>query len=322
MSSWGSGGGQAAAMLRPGGRVARILCAAAVLAGLSLVPVATAQASGEAAPGSAAPARDSACRRTQFRVVVDVGHTLEFPGAISARGIPEYEFNRSLAKRIEQALIEAGFERTVLLVTGGPAIASLHDRVAHANSLSADLFLSIHHDSVPESFLQLWEHAGNQLRFSDRFKGHSIFVSYDNRDRSGSLLFGRLLGRQLKARELHYTPHYTELEMGMRRRALVDKEAGVYRYDRLLVLRAARMPAVLFEAASIINRDEELLAAAPERQALVSAAVTGAVEQFCAAQAERSIARSKRPRLLRDARPRGGFMRPAQAESGEPLADR
>jgi hypothetical protein len=45
------------------------------------------------------------------------------------------------------------------------------------------------------------------------------------------------------------------------------------------------MPAVLLEAGSIINRDEELEMATPERQALIGEAVTDAVAQFCAARA-------------------------------------
>ena len=36
--------------------------------------------------------------------------------------------------------------------------------------------------------------------------------------------------------------------MGSRRRDLVDPEAGVYRYDKLIVLRETTMPAVLLEA--------------------------------------------------------------------------
>jgi len=40
------------------------------------------------------------------------------------------------------------------------------------------------------------------------------------------------------------------------------------------------MPAVLLEAGSIVNRDEELLLATPEYQSLISAAVTDAVEIF------------------------------------------
>jgi N-acetylmuramoyl-L-alanine amidase len=60
------------------------------------------------------------CARASFRVVVDVGHTADVPGAMSARGIPEYAFNLQLARKIKQALVDAGFEQTVLLITATP----------------------------------------------------------------------------------------------------------------------------------------------------------------------------------------------------------
>jgi N-acetylmuramoyl-L-alanine amidase len=243
---------------------------------------------GETAGVSATKPRDQQCNPATFQVVVDVGHTAEKPGARSARGVGEYEFNLRLATRIEQDLKDAGFGKTVLLITTGPARASLVKRVERANRLGADLFLSIHHDSVPDKFLEKWEYEGEQRGYSDRFKGHSLFVSIDNGDYKGSLLFGKLLGNQLKDRGLLYTPHYTEKFMGNRRRVLVDAQAGVYRYDQLIVLKSTHMPAVLLEAGSIINREEELLLATPEHQALISAAVTDAVKAFCTARAERS----------------------------------
>jgi N-acetylmuramoyl-L-alanine amidase len=238
---------------------------------------------------------ESACDRAAFRAVVDVGHTAKAPGAISARGFYEYDFNLRLATLIEQKLLAAGFAKTLLLVTDGPAKKSLHDRVARANASSADLFLSIHHDSVPDSFLQAWEYEGEERHFSDRFKGHSIFFSIDNADPDGSLEFGRMLGEQLKARGLQYTPHYVEKFMGHRQRLLVDLRAGVYRYDQLIVLKSTRMPAVLLEAGSIINRDEELVMNSPGRQALVGAAVTDAVDGFCAVRRPRNLDRAARP---------------------------
>ena len=91
---------------------------------------------------------------------------------------------------------------------------------------------------------------------------------------SGSFLFGQLMGEQLKARGLQYTAHYIEKFMGHRQRLLVDVRTGVYRYDQLIVLKNTQMPAVLLEAGSIINRDEELLMSSPERQSAISAAVT------------------------------------------------
>jgi N-acetylmuramoyl-L-alanine amidase len=236
-----------------------------------------------------------ACDRAAFRVVVDVGHTAESPGAKSARGVGEYDFNLRLAALIEQDLLRAGFGKTVLLVTEGPARKSLVDRVKRANGSSADLFLSIHHDSVPDSFLQAWEYQGEEHHFSDRFKGHSLFFSIDNADPDGSLLFGRLLGEELNSRGLQYTPHYIEKFMGHRQRLLVDAKAGVYRYDQLIVLKTTQMPAVLLEAGSIINRDEELVMISPERQSLVAAAVTDAVEGFCAIRRPRNPDRAARP---------------------------
>jgi N-acetylmuramoyl-L-alanine amidase len=236
----------------------------------------------------AEPRPADACKHAEFRAVIDVGHTVQAPGATSARGFPEFSFNLNLAKRIEQQLLAAGFRRSVLLITEGPSRQALAKRVNRANALGADLFLSIHHDSVPDRFLEKWEFEGKQLTFSDRFHGHSIFISNDNSDRAGSLLFARILGNELKKRELQYTPHYTERYMGHRQRLLVDAQAGVYRYDELIVLRDTDMPAVLLEAGSIINREEELRMGSVERQTLISAAVTDAVEAFCAGRRPRA----------------------------------
>ncbi len=237
----------------------------------------------------------SSCDRASFRMIVDVGHTVERHGVLSSRGATEYMFNLRLANQIEQSLTAAGFAKTLELITAAPPRRGLFERAARANSLRADLFLSIHHDGVPDQFAEKWEYDGRERAFSDRFKGHSIFVSIDNGDFRGSLHFGRLLGNQLKARGLQYTSHYTERFMGNRRRQLVDAEAGVYRYDQLIVLRNTRMPAVLLEAGSIVNREEELLLDSPARQALIATAVTDAFEAFCAARSPRNAVRPRRP---------------------------
>ena len=234
---------------------------------------------------AASQAAAESCNPSAFRVVVDVGHTVDVPGAMSARGVPEYAFNLQLARDVKQALIDAGFEQTVLLITATAPWRGLFERAARANAMHADLFIAIHHDSVPDNLKHIWEYAGLKNEFNDDYPGYALFISNDNADPAGSLKFGSLLGHELEARGLHYTPHYTDAIMGHRRRILVDAEAGVYRYDQLIVLRATRMPAVLLEAGSIVNREEELELATPERRALTSAAVVAAVSDFCAARA-------------------------------------
>jgi N-acetylmuramoyl-L-alanine amidase len=235
----------------------------------------------DAAKPSAARASGARCVPSKFRIVLDVGHTEQSEGAISARNVAEFAFNLRLAQRIEQRLRADGFAETRLLVTGGKARPSLFKRVAAANDLQANLFLSIHHDSVPDRLLENWEFEGRKSHFSDRFGGYSVWVSHDNPDFATSLQFAELIGREMKAEGLQYAPQYTMPIMGRYQHKLLNKETGVYLRDELVVLRKTRMPAVLLEAGSIINRAEELEMSSPERQTVITAGVTEAVKEFC-----------------------------------------
>ncbi len=245
------------------------------------------------APAANQPAPDP-CRRTDFKVVLDVGHTVAVPGAMSARGVPEYTFNLQLAQDAKTALAAAGFDKTVLLITAKAPTLGLFERAYRANAMKADLFIAIHHDSVPDYLMQTWDYNGQPEGYNDDYPGYAIFISEDNAARTASFAFGKLLGAALQARGLAYTPHYTLPLMRNRRRELLDPGAGVYRYDQLIVLKETRMPAVLLEAGSIVNRQEELVLASPERRALESAAITSAVEEFCTARAN-----MPRPQLVK-----------------------
>jgi N-acetylmuramoyl-L-alanine amidase len=259
---------------------------------LAIALLASAPQSVRAQEHAASQAAAENCTPAAFKVVVDVGHTLAVPGALSARGVPEYAFNLQLARAVKQALLDAGFEQTVLLITATAPWRGLFERADRANALHANLFIAIHHDSVPDNLKHSWEYAGLKNEFNDDYPGYALFISNDNADPAGSLKFGSLLGHELEARGLQYTPHYTLALMGHRRRILVDAETGVYRYDQLIVLRQTRMPAVLLEAGSIVNRQEELELATPERRALTSAAIVAAVTNFCAERARPPVVKA------------------------------
>ena len=224
------------------------------------------------------------CNPQKFRIVLDVGHSVESEGATSARNVAEFVFNQRLAQRIEEKLKAEGFAETRLLLTEGKARRSLVRRVATANNLPAHLFLSIHHDSVPTKFLEDWEFEGKKSHFSDRFSGYSVFVSSKNPDFKTSLTFAELLAKEMKAQGLEYARQYSQAIMGKNQHPLLNKETGVYSYDKLIVLKSTRMPAVLLEAGSIINRDEELKMASPEHRNIISSGVTAAVRVFCDAR--------------------------------------
>ena len=230
------------------------------------------------------PSTSKTCDPAKFRIAVDVGHTAKSEGAISARNVAEFLFNLRLAQRIEEKLKAEGFAGTRLLVTEGKARPSLARRVNVANNMPADLFLSIHHDSVPDKLLEDWEFEGKKRHFSDRFSGYSVFVAKTNADFQTSLAFAELVGKELKAQGLEYAKQYTLPIMGKNRHPLLNRDAGVYSYDKLIVLKDTRMPAVLLEAGSIINRDEELKMDSDERRDVISNGVAAAMKKFCDAR--------------------------------------
>lgn len=196
-------------------------------------------------------------------VAVDVGHTLAAPGAISARGRSELEFNQALADQVARAL-EAK-DIAVQLINRDGSIESLPARPRSAPD--ADLFLSIHHDSVPENELQAWTWEGRPQTYNDRWQGHSLFVSRRNPQPEASLLCASAMGARLQREGFPAT------DKNARRRPWADQANTVHWYDNLVVLHQARQPAVLFEAGVIKNREEELLLADPDRQARMAEAL-------------------------------------------------
>jgi N-acetylmuramoyl-L-alanine amidase len=228
----------------------------------------------------ASAAETSACAPAKFKVVLDVGHTVSSPGAMSARGATEYSFNLKLARRIEQELRDGGFVQTTVLITEGDGRVQLFKRSKGANAIAPDLLLSIHHDSVPQSYLEQWTYEGVQRSYSDRFSGFSVFISRDMPKVKASLAFAKLLATELVNRDMRFTLHYADT-FRSESRVLLDRSLGVYAFDELVLLYKSKVPAVLFEAGLIVNRDEELALASSERQDKIAAAVHAAIVRFC-----------------------------------------
>jgi N-acetylmuramoyl-L-alanine amidase len=63
-------------------------------------------------------------------------------------------------------------------------------------------------------------------------------------------------------------------------KALVDAEKGIYKYNNLVVLKQARMPAVLFECGIIVNRGEELAFQEIDCQQNIINSITTAIKKY------------------------------------------
>lgn len=211
----------------------------------------------------------AACATAQARTVaIDVGHYSEEPGVISARGRTELEFNRELALEIRSAATGRGF-KTILIGADG-LMTHLARRAAAAEG--ADLFLSVHHDSMQPQFLRTWEHQGALRRFSDRQSGFSLFVSRKSAAPRRSLACASAIGAELRAAGFAPSLYHADPIPG-ESKLFADRANGVHYYDNLVVLKTARMPAVLLEAGVIVNRDEETRMRSAETRRAIAAAV-------------------------------------------------
>ncbi len=213
-------------------------------------------------------------------VAVDVGHYLAEPGATSARGRPELEFNRDLAVELARALASRGVGATLIGADGDMTVLSRRPAAAPA----AALFVSVHHDSVQPHYLEDWEHAGEARKFSDRFAGFSLFVSRRNPQFERSLACASAIGARLRAAGFAPSLYHAEPIPG-ESKPFADRANGVHYYENLVVLHSATQPAVLLEAGVIVNRAEELALRDPATQRRIAAAVAEGVHRCLGARA-------------------------------------
>lgn len=202
-------------------------------------------------------------------VAIDIGHSHARPGATSARGVPEFDFNLKLAQAVAAELERTGV--AVRLIGADGLADDLHARAPQADD--ARLLLSIHHDAVQPKYLRHWQFGGETRPYSDRFRGHSLFISSRNRQEARSLHCAARIGHALRRAGFAPTRHHAEPLEG-EARPWADYAAGVHYYDSLAVLRSAAVPAVLLEAGVIVHRAEEKRLADAGRRARMAHAVT------------------------------------------------
>ncbi|MGF6761568.1 N-acetylmuramoyl-L-alanine amidase [Paraburkholderia sp. GAS33] len=197
-------------------------------------------------------------------VIVDAGHTPAHPGATGPSGRVEHLYNLDLSAAVARDLQADGYSVTR---TGTDAREiALADR-PNARP-DANFFISIHHDSLP----QAWIDAGRRREF----KGYSIFVSERNPHYQESLVCARAIGEKLiAAGETPSLYHATPIKG--ENRPLIDRRLGIHRFDDLVVLKTAPMPAVLVEAGVIANPDEEPRLQNPETIEKIAGAISGGI---------------------------------------------
>ena len=192
-----------------------------------------------------------------LKLAIDIGHTPKRFGCISSRGDTEYEFNKAIATMLYSKLLTNSSIEGMLINKESKEI-SLKQRVKLAKKVKADLFISIHHDSVQKKYLKNWVVNGVNNLYCDKFSGYSLLVSNKNKYPIKSINLASKIAISFQKRGLNYTLHHAEKIKGESRK-WISKDFGIYTADNLVVLKYVSMPSVLVECGVIVNREEEEL---------------------------------------------------------------
>ncbi len=216
-------------------------------------------------------------------VVIDAGHGGFDPGAISpTTGLKEKDVTLRIAKAIRDELLKSGRVR-VALTREDDRFLVLQERYGVARKLHADLFISIHCDSVGSgdasgaSVYTLSEVASDKeaAKLAARENKADVIAGVDldgeNADVSSILIdltqretmnasaaFARLLGREAEPN--------------------IPLRPGFHKFASLVVLKAPDMPSVLFETGYISNPKDAAFLDSPEGRRRIAESVERAVE--------------------------------------------
>jgi len=197
-------------------------------------------------------------------VELDIGHSLDAPGSTSASGRTEFTYNLALGLEVASILRSMGHQVDILNQSG--LVTSLASRPARAKAIRADLFISIHHDSIQPQLMP------------DRqsYHGYSVWTSGSHPAARVSSVCGRIIATTM--RQARMTPAlFHAMKIPGEGRTLVDNTIGLYRRDDLAVLRLSTTPAVLIEAGVIVNPREEAWLARPDVRHAVAGAIAAGV---------------------------------------------
>lgn len=211
-------------------------------------------------------------------IAIDIGHTLKNHGSTSARGVGEFHFNQTIAKQLQATLIDQGYTQTLLINPEGKDIG-LKERTQFALDHKADVFISIHHDSMQLQFLKKWNYKGKEYLHGEKFKGYSLFISQQTEHKANNLQLANAIGDSMLNSEFTPTLHHAMPIKGENRK-LLDKEKGIYEFPELAVLRTAKMPAILVECGIIVNKEEELLLSSKDYQVKITAAIAKGIRVY------------------------------------------
>lgn len=198
-------------------------------------------------------------------IVIDAGHGGTDPGATGQTGLTEKEITLDVGRRLQKRLRD-GYGYRVLMTRTSDTARTLRGRADFSNAQSADLFVSIHVNSIPDAGVSPLEtyYFGPQaedsaLRLADIENQNSDYAVAE---------FNRMvqrMGNRIKLQESRKIARYVQRSLfGNARKLSEDVTDWGVKTAPFIVLVGAEAPGILVEIGAISNRDSEVQLATAE----------------------------------------------------------
>lgn len=221
-------------------------------------------------------------------IAIDPGHGGKDPGALGVRGTREKTVVLLVARELQRQL-QVGGRYRVMLTRTRDVFIPLRTRVARAESAKADLFLSLHADSHPDSDVRGASVYTLSEEASDR-EAAALAARENRADALGSLRLDQQSDSVVRtlvamaqrgtvndSRRLAETMVDTFGRNGVRRLPRTHRRAG------FAVLTSAEIPAVLVELGYLSNSHDEKMLTVRQHQVHLARVLRAAIDAYFAA---------------------------------------
>lgn len=247
-------------------------------------PPAPARETARVAPDLPVPNRKPGARGDRRVIVIDPGHGGVDPGAIGRSGVLEKDITLRTARILKRRLERSGRYRAIL-TRDRDVFIRLRDRIAVARRHDADLFVSLHADSIRRAGI----------------RGLSVYTLSENAsDKEAAELAEKenkadlIAGIDLSAE----TPEVTDILIDLAQRETMNESVRfaaelvqelrrvttllrkTHRFAGFAVLKAPDVPSVLIEMGFLSNRQDERALRREGYRARIADSVAQAIDRY------------------------------------------
>ncbi|MBX9683727.1 MAG: N-acetylmuramoyl-L-alanine amidase [Hyphomicrobium sp.] len=236
-----------------------------------------------------APAKPKSAKARPV-IVIDPGHGGIDPGALGASNIAEKSIVLDVARQLKAALVQTG-KFDVRMTRSSDVFISLDRRLKASLDFGADLFVSLHADSIEETaaaelirgatVYTLSERASDEeaRKRAEKENASDLIAGLENKDAAGFDQVKSILIDLIKRENSNFSADYSNVVAGKLSKN-ITMSRDPQRSAAFKVLKQSHAPSVLIELGYMSNSEDRQQMMTLEWQQKVAKAITGATVAY------------------------------------------